>query len=128
MINAANTEDDLTRTPSIRPPGGQEDLSVSFSKRYDEAVGKINASLDKVDWEKAGRVGMFAGVLLVLGLTLVLVNSILATIHLLPVVPGLLELLGLVVAGQWCYRNLYTKDKRQALGEKFHNLRKEYLG
>lgn len=128
MINAANTEDKAAKIPSIRPPGSQEDLSLTFSKRYDEAIGKINASLDKVDWEKAGRIGMFAGILLVLSLALVLVNSVLATIHLIPVVPGLLELLGLVVTGQWCYRNLYTKDKRQALGEKFHNLRKEYLG
>lgn len=128
MINAANTEDKAAKIPSIRPPGAQEDLSLTFSKRYDEAIGKINASLDKVDWEKAGRIGTFAGILLVLSLALVLVNSVLATIHLIPVVPGLLELLGLVVTGQWCYRNLYTKDKRQALGEKFHNLRKEYLG
>lgn len=128
MINAASTEDKAAKIPSIRPPGFPEDLSLTFSKRYDEAIGKINASLDKVDWEKAGRIGTFAGILLVLSLALVLVNSVLATIHLIPVVPGLLELLGLVVTGQWCYRNLYTKDKRQALGEKFHNLRKEYLG
>ena len=128
MINAANTEDKAAKIPSIRPPGAQEDFSLTFSKRYDEAIGKINASLDKVDWEKAGRIGTIAGILLVLSLALVLVNSVLATIHLIPVVPGLLELLGLVVTGQWCYRNLYTKDKRQALGEKLHNLRKEYLG
>lgn len=128
MINAANTEGKAAKIPSIRPPGAQEDLPLTFSKRYDEAIGKINASLDKVDWEKAGRIGMVAGILLVLSLALVLVNSVLATIHLIPVVPGLLELLGLVVTAQWCYRNLYTKDKRQALGGKLHNLRKEYLG
>ena len=128
MINATKAEDKTPRTPSISPPGTEEDLGLSFSKRYDEAIGKINTSLEKVDWEKAGRIGTAAGILLVLSLALVLVNTVLATIHLIPVVPGLLELLGLVVAGQWCYRNLYTKDKRQALGERFHNLRKEYLG
>lgn len=128
MINVTKAEDKTAKTPSIRPSGAQEDFSLTFSKRYDEAIGRINASLDKVDWEKVGRIGTFAGILLVLSLTLVLVNSVLATIHLIPVVPGLLELLGLVVAGQWCYRNLYTKDKRQALGERLHNLRKEYLG
>ena len=128
MNNTANTEEKTAKIPPIRPPGSQEDLALTFSKRYDEAIGKINASLDKVDWEKAGRIGMMTGILLVVGLALVLVNSVLATIHLIPVVPGLLELLGLVVAGQWCYRNLYTKDKRQALGGKLHSLRKEYLG
>ncbi|OOV34244.1 hypothetical protein BV61_03095 [Candidatus Synechococcus spongiarum LMB bulk15M] len=116
------------RTPSIRPPGTQDDPALTFSKRYDEAVGKINASLDKVDWEKAGRIGAITGILLVLSLALVLVNSVLATIHLIPVIPGLLELLGLVVAVQWSYRNLYTKDKRHAFVERLRNLRKEYLG
>ncbi len=128
MIDATKAEGKTAGTPSIRPPGAQEDLALTFSKRYDEAVGKINASLGEVDWEKAGRIGTVVGILLVLSLALVLVNTVLATIQLIPVVPGLLELLGLVVAGQWCYRNLYTKDKRQALGERLHNLRKEYLG
>ena len=129
MINATRKDEDkAAKPPSIRPPGTQEDLALTFSKRYDEAVGKINASLEKVDWEKAGRIGTVAGTILVLSLALVLVNSVLATIHLIPVMPGLLELLGLVVAGQWCYRNLYTKEKRQAFGERLHNLRKEYLG
>ena len=128
MIDATKAEGKTARTPSIRPPGAQEDLTLTFSKRYDEAVGKINASLEEVDWEKAGRIGTVVGILLVLSLALVLVNTVLATIQLIPIVPGLLELLGLVVAGQWCYRNLYTKDKRQALGERLQNLRKEYLG
>ncbi|KKZ15008.1 MAG: hypothetical protein TH68_02705 [Candidatus Synechococcus spongiarum 142] len=112
----------------MRSPGTREDLGLTFSKRYDEAIGKINASLNEVDWEKAGRIGAITGILLVLSLALVLVNSVFATIHLIPVLPGLLELLGLVVTTQWCYRNLYTKDKRQALAERLRNLRKEYLG
>lgn len=112
----------------IRPPSTQDNLALTFSKRYDEAVGKINTSLDKVDWEKVGRIGAVVGILLVSSLALVLVNSVLATIHLIPVLPGLLELLGLVVTAQWCYRNLYTKDKRHAFVERIRNLRKEYLG
>jgi len=115
-------------TPPIRPPGTQDNPALTFSKRYDEAISKINASLDKVDWEKAGRIGTITAILLVVGLALVLVNSVLATIHLIPVLPGLLQLLGLVVAAQWCYHNLYTKDKRQAFVERLRNLRKEYLG
>ena len=128
MINATRDEDRTAKTPSIRQTGTQEDLALTFSKRYDEAIGKINASLDKVDWEKLGSISTIAGIVLILALALVLVNGVLATIHLIPIIPGLLELLGLVVASQWCYRNLYTKEKRQAFGEKLHNLRKEYLG
>ena len=47
---------------------------------------------------------------------------------LLPVVPGLLELLGLVVVGQWSWKNLTTSDKRTAVINKVQGLRKEYLG
>ena len=128
MLDASKAEEQMPTTRLIRPPGSQDDPDSSFSKRYDQAVGKINASLETVDWEKAGHIGALVGILLVVGLALVLVNSLLATIQLIPIVPGLLELLGLVVAGQWCYRNLYTKEKRQVFGEKLHNLRKEYLG
>ncbi|MCY3536753.1 MAG: hypothetical protein F4099_05055 [Synechococcus sp. SB0673_bin_10] len=128
MIDAAKAKAQSFTPPSIRPSGTQDDPALTFSKRYDEAISKINASLDTVDWEKAGRIGAIAGILLVLSLALVLVNSVLATIHLIPVLPGLLQLLGLVVTVQWCYHNLYTKDKRQALVERLRNLRKEYLG
>ncbi len=127
MIDPANAKIQ-SFTPPTRPPGTQDDPALTFSKRYDEAISKINSSLDKVDWEKAGRIGTIAGILLVVSLGLVLVNSVLATIHLIPVLPGLLQLLGLVVAVQWCYQNLYTKDKRQAFVERLRNLRKEYLG
>jgi hypothetical protein len=44
------------------------------------------------------------------------------------VVPGLLELLGLVVVGQWSWHNLTTSEKRNAVVAKVQNLRKEYLG
>ena len=46
----------------------------------------------------------------------------------LPVVPGLLELLGVVVVGQWSWKNLTTSDKRNALVTRIQSIRKEYLG
>ena len=44
------------------------------------------------------------------------------------IVPGLLELLGVVVVGQWSWKNLTTSDKRNALVQRVQTLRKEYLG
>ena len=128
MIDATKAKDTTFTTPPIRPPGTQDDSELTFSKRYDEAIGKINASLDKVDWEKAGRIGAVTGILLISSLALVVVSAVLRIIRGIPVVPDLLQLLGLVVAVQWGYRNLYTKDKRQASLEKIRQLRKEYLG
>ena len=58
----------------------------------------------------------------------ILIKGILDTINLLPVVPGLLELLGVVVVGQWSWKNLTTSDKRTALVKKVQDLRQEYLG
>ena len=55
-------------------------------------------------------------------------QGILDTINLLPIVPGLLELLGVVVVGQWSWKNLTTSDKRNALVQRVQTLRKEYLG
>ena len=50
------------------------------------------------------------------------------TINLLPVVPGLLELLGLVVVGSWSWNNLRTSTKREELVKSITKLRQEYLG
>ena len=58
----------------------------------------------------------------------ILIKGILDTINLLPVVPGLLELLGVIVVGQWSWKNLTTSDKRSALVSRVQGLRKEYLG
>ena len=58
----------------------------------------------------------------------ILIKGILDTINLLPVVPGLLELLGVVVVGQWSWKNLTTSDKRSAFLSRVQALRNEYLG
>ena len=50
------------------------------------------------------------------------------TINLLPVVPGLLELLGVVVVGNWSWNNLSTSSKRDQLIQQVNKLRQEYLG
>ncbi|MEC9453204.1 MAG: CAAD domain-containing protein, partial [Cyanobacteriota bacterium] len=54
--------------------------------------------------------------------------GVMDTINLLPIVPGLLELLGVVMVGQWSWQNLTTSEKRSALSERVQKLRKEYLG
>jgi hypothetical protein len=44
------------------------------------------------------------------------------------VVPGLLELLGLIVVGQWSWKNLTTAEKRSAVVGRIETMRQEYLG
>jgi hypothetical protein len=88
----------------------------------------VNETLDKVDWSQMGRIGKGVGVLVAVIVAQVLIKGVLDTINLLPVVPGLLELLGLVVVGQWSWQNLTTSEKRNAVVSKVQTLRKEYLG
>ena len=75
-----------------------------------------------------GRIGKATGVIVAVIVAQILIKGVLDTINLLPVVPGLLELLGLVVVGQWSWQNLTTSEKRGAVVAKVQNLRKEYLG
>ncbi len=107
---------------------GAEEAGASFTERYSEVLTKVNETLDKVDWGQMGRIGKGVGVLVVVIVAQVLIKGVLDTINLLPVVPGLLELLGLVVVGQWSWQNLTTSDKRSAVITKVQSLRKEYLG
>ena len=102
--------------------------TTSFAERYSEVIGKVNETLDKVDWNQMGRIGKIAGIFAAVIVAQILIKGILDTINLLPIVPGLLELLGVVVVGQWSWKSLTTSDKRNALVERVQTLRKEYLG
>jgi hypothetical protein len=107
---------------------GATDSGANFTERYSEILGKINQTLDRVDWSQAGRIGKGAGIVLAVIVAQILIKGVLDTINLLPVVPGLLELLGLVVVGQWSWHNLTTSEKRSAVVSKLQGLRQEYLG
>jgi len=106
-------------------PAGE---SVDFAERYKDILGKVNETLDKVDWSQAGRIGKVVGIFAAVIIAQILIKGILDTINLLPIVPGLLELLGVVVVGQWSWKNLTTGEKRSALVTRIQSLRKEYLG
>ncbi|MFQ6538912.1 MULTISPECIES: CAAD domain-containing protein [Aphanothece] len=107
---------------------GEADGGVNFTERYSEILGKVNQTLDQVDWSQMGRIGKASGIILAVIIAQILIKGVLDTINLLPIVPGLLELLGLVVVGQWSWTNLTTSEKRSAVVARLQGLRKEYLG
>ena len=106
-------------------PAGER---VDFAERYKDILGRVNETLDKVDWSQAGRIGKVVGIFAAVIVAQILIKGILDTINLLPIIPGLLELLGVVVVGQWSWKNLTTGEKRSALVTRIQDLRKEYLG
>ncbi|KZR80606.1 hypothetical protein PMIT1342_02562 [Prochlorococcus marinus str. MIT 1342] len=118
----SNTE--KTTTNSV----DNADEEIKFSERYSEAVGKVNETLNKLDWSQMGRIGKVLGIFAAVIVAQILIKGVMDTINLLPIVPGLLELLGVVMVGQWSWQNLTTSEKRSALSERVQNLRKEYLG
>jgi hypothetical protein len=105
-----------------------EEAGADFNQRFAEVIGKVNENLDKLDWSQIGKVGKAAGILLAVIVAQILIKGVLDTINLLPIVPGLLELLGLVVVGTWSWDNLTTSEKRNAVVERLQGVRKEYLG
>jgi hypothetical protein len=104
------------------------DSGTSFSERYGEILSKVNQTLDTIDWSQMGRIGKASGIILAVIVAQILIKGVLDTINLIPIVPGLLELLGLVVVGQWGWKNLTTSDKRSAVINRIQTLRQEYLG
>lgn len=115
-------------TSAETPQNGSSETGGNFSERYGEILSNINQTLDSVDWNQMGRVGKAAGVIFAVIVAQVLIKGVLDTINLIPLVPGLLELLGLVVVGQWSWTNLSTSEKRADVVNRIQTLRKEYLG
>jgi len=105
-----------------------ETEGVNFSERYSDVMGKVNESLGKIDWTQMGKYGKAAGIIAVVVLAQVLIKVVIDTVNFFPILPGLLELLGIVVLGQWSWQNLTTSDKRTAVFDRVQNLKKEYLG
>ena len=122
--------DATTETPDVKGPESDNgaETSFDFQQRYGEVVGKVNETLDKVDWGQLGKFGKAAGILLAVIIAQILIKGVLDTINLLPILPGLLELLGLVVVGNWAWKNLTTSEKRSELMSQVDHLKKEYLG
>jgi hypothetical protein len=131
MIDTSVTNPDQDAEGQAAAPAVEaatEASEVNFTERYSEILGKVNQTLDQVDWSQMGRIGKVLGIFVAVIVAQVLIKGVLDTINLLPIVPGLLELLGLVVVGQWSWKNLTTGEKRSAVVARLQHLRSEYLG
>lgn len=120
---------DLKDQPTASVAGESPDAStISFVERYTEIVAKVNEFLGSVDWQNMGRFGKGAGILIAVIVAQVLIKGVIDAINVLPVLPGVLELIGLVASVQWCFKNLATNEKRTAVVNKVQTARKDYLG
>jgi len=128
MSEDSTAVNDSTSTSNPETDTATAAEGINFSERYSEVLGKVNSTLDQVDWSQVGRIGKIVGIFAAVIVAQILIKGILDTINLLPVVPGLLELLGVVVVGQWSWKNLTTSEKRQALISRVQTLRQDYLG
>ena len=100
----------------------------NLSDKYSDVMGKINETLGKVDWTQMGKYGKAAGIIAVVVIAQIIIKVVIDTINFFPIIPGLLELLGVIVVGQWSWQNLRTSENRDAVLDKIQNLKKTYLG
>ena len=128
FMSDTNPETNQGTTPANGPTQVGNTETVNFSERAGDVMSQINDALGKVDWSQMGKYGKAVGIVAVVIIAQVVIKGVIDTINLLPILPGLLELLGVVVLGQWSWQNLTTSDKRNAVIERVQNLRKEYLG
>ena len=99
----------------------------SISERANDLLSQANDVLGKVDWSQMGKYGKAAGIIAVVIVAQIIIKVVVDTVNFFPILPGLLELLGIVVVGQWSWQNLTTSEKRNAVVEKIQNLKKEYI-
>ena len=117
-------------TPESNQDSGSSTSSEtkSFSEKYSDVMGKVNETLGNVDWTQMGKYGKAAGIIAVVVIAQIIIKVVIDTINFFPILPGLLELLGVIVVGQWSWQNLRTSENREAVLDKVHNLKKTYLG
>ena len=129
-MSDASPEDTQASNSDTTPVGSavNQDNQNNFADRYSQVMDQVNDTISKVDWSQMGKYGKAVGIIAIVIVAQVIIKGVLDTINLLPVLPGLLELLGVVVVGQWSWQNLTTSDKRNAVFERVQSLRKEYLG
>ena len=113
-------------TPESNKDSGSE--TKSFSEKYSDVMGKVNETLGNVDWTQMGKYGKAAGIIAVVVIAQIIIKVVIDTINFFPILPGLLELLGVIVVGQWSWQNLRTSENREAVLDKVQNLKKTYLG
>jgi len=99
-----------------------------FAERCKQVRETINTTLNQVDWNQAGLILKVVGIFTAVIVAQILIKGVLDTVNVLPIVPGLLELLGLVVAGRWSWDNLTTSQKREALTSRIDGWQKDYFG
>ncbi len=100
----------------------------SFSEKYSDVMGKVNETVGSIDWTQTGKYGKAAGIIAVVVIAQIIIKVVIDTINFFPLLPGLLELLGVIVVGQWSWQNLRTSENREAVLDKVQNLKKTYLG
>jgi len=89
-----------------------------------EKSTKPSVTLIGLKWVSMAR----AGIIAVVVIAQIIIKVVIDTINFFPILPGLLELLGVIVVGQWSWQNLRTSENREAVLDKVQNLKKTYLG
>lgn len=87
-------------------------------------IKTITDYFNRVNWK---RIGLISLIFLVVILSQLLIHAVIVTINIFPVLPGLLQLIGLIVVIRFSYHNLLTAENRAKIWEKIKTKTNEVL-
>jgi len=87
-------------------------------------IKTVTDYFNRVNWKK---IGLVALIFFFVVIAQVIIHAIIVTISIFPVLPGLLQLIGLIVAIRFSYRNLLTAENRAKLWERIKTKTNEVL-
>ena len=96
VIPESNQDSNQTSTDSA-PTG------ATITDRASDFMSQANEIFGKVDWSQMGKYGKAAGIIAVVIVAQIVIKVVVDTVNFFPILPGLLELLGIVVVGQWSW-------------------------
>mmetsp|Transcript_24195 Transcript_24195/g.36273 ORF Transcript_24195/g.36273 Transcript_24195/m.36273 type:complete len:189 (-) Transcript_24195:176-742(-) len=110
----------------IKAPQNSRSLSVQASEKPVDVEGLISDLKDKVDnIENKPRAALVAGgVVLALSVT----NAVVTTIDALPLLPGLMKLIGTTYSTWFLYRNVLFEENRKELTEDIESVWNKIAG
>ena len=88
MSDATTEVKDAATTVTTPVDVPTQDDTTSFAERYSDVLGKVNETLDGVDWSQMGRIGKIVGIFAAVIIAQILIKGILDTINLLPIFRG----------------------------------------
>ena len=76
MSDATTEVKDAATTVTTPVDAPAQEDTTSFAERYSDVLGKVNDTLDQVDWSQMGRIGKIVGIFAAVIIAQILILSL----------------------------------------------------